>query len=67
MFAGRLIPEKNAAALVPAVARARERVPDLRLEIYGAGPERARILHSIDKGGLRTVVSAPGFVAQETL
>ena len=67
VFAGRLIPEKNAAALLPAVVQARERVRELRLEIYGDGPERARILHSIDQGGLRTVVSAPGFVAQETL
>ena len=30
VFAGRHIPEKQATALVPALARARERVPELR-------------------------------------
>jgi glycosyltransferase involved in cell wall biosynthesis len=44
VFAGRHIPEKRVAALVPAVARAREQIPDLRFEIYGDGPERSKDL-----------------------
>jgi glycosyltransferase involved in cell wall biosynthesis len=67
VFAGRLIPEKNAAALVPAVARARERVPELRLEIYGQGPERSRILAAVERHGLGAVASLPGFVEQQAL
>ncbi len=67
VFAGRLIPEKNAAALVTALALARERVPDLRLEIYGSGPERPRILESIERAGLGAVASVPGFVEEEAL
>src|SRR5215207_6026693 len=40
VFAGRHIPEKRVPALVPAVAA----VPGLKAEIYGDGPERARVL-----------------------
>ena len=39
---GRHIPEKRTTALVRAFAVARESVPELRLEIYGDGPERRR-------------------------
>jgi glycosyltransferase involved in cell wall biosynthesis len=62
VFAGRHISEKRAPALVPAVARARDRIPALRGEIYGDGPDRARVLELIADHGLRDVVDAPGFV-----
>lgn len=62
VFAGRHIPEKRAPALVPAVARARERVPELRAVILGDGPERDRVLAEIAAHGLGDVVDAPGFV-----
>ena len=52
VFAGRHIPEKRAPALVPALALARQQIPDLRGEIYGDGPERARVLREIDDLGL---------------
>jgi glycosyltransferase involved in cell wall biosynthesis len=39
VFVGRLIPEKRAAAIVPAVARAREQIPELGAVIYGDGPD----------------------------
>jgi len=67
MFAGRLIPEKNVAALVAAVAQARERIPDVHLAIYGNGPERGRIHRSIAEHGLSAAVTMAGFVEQETL
>jgi glycosyltransferase involved in cell wall biosynthesis len=63
VFAGRLIPEKRAPALVRAFARARETAPELRLEIYGDGPDRAEVLRLAD--GLPAV--APGFVERERL
>ena len=44
MFAGRHIPEKRVPALVPALALARERIPELRGEILGDGPEREQVL-----------------------
>jgi glycosyltransferase involved in cell wall biosynthesis len=42
-------------------------VPDLRGEIYGDGPERARVLKAIADLGLKGCVTAPGFVAAEVL
>jgi glycosyltransferase involved in cell wall biosynthesis len=64
VFAGRHIPEKRVPALVPALARARERVPELRAELFGDGPERPRVLAEIQRLGLDAVVEAPGFAEQ---
>jgi glycosyltransferase involved in cell wall biosynthesis len=61
-FAGRHIPEKRVPALLPAVARAREEVPELRAEIYGNGPARPEVLRSIAALHAAEYVSAPGFV-----
>jgi glycosyltransferase involved in cell wall biosynthesis len=61
VFAGRQIPEKRVLAIVPAVALARERVPELRAEIFGDGPERAEVLRLIREHGLADAVEAPGF------
>jgi glycosyltransferase involved in cell wall biosynthesis len=66
-FAGRHIPEKRVPALVPALLRARERVPELRAEIYGDGPDRARVRKLIDQLGLDGACDAPGFVPRERL
>jgi glycosyltransferase involved in cell wall biosynthesis len=65
VFAGRHIPEKRAPAVVPAVARARERVEGLRGLILGDGPERPAVLAAIAAHGLDDVVEAPGFVPTE--
>ena len=65
VFAGRHIPEKRVTAVVPAVARARESIPELRCEIFGDGPDRAEVLRQIADHGLGEAVEAPGFVAQE--
>jgi glycosyltransferase involved in cell wall biosynthesis len=65
VFAGRHIPEKRVPALVPALARARARVPELRAEIYGDGPERPRVLAEIERLVLGEAVDAPGFVEHE--
>lgn len=62
VFAGRHLPEKRVPALVPALARARELIPELRAELYGDGPERAAVLELIACHGLANAVSAPGFV-----
>lgn len=67
VFAGRLIPEKNVLALVAAVARVRDRLPDVRLEIYGDGPDRERLRRSIDEQRLAEVVTLHGFVERAAL
>jgi glycosyltransferase involved in cell wall biosynthesis len=67
MFAGRHVPEKQVPALVDAFAIAREAEPDLRLEIYGDGPDRPRILRRIAERGMGACVTAPGVVEREQL
>jgi glycosyltransferase involved in cell wall biosynthesis len=67
VFAGRHIPEKRVPAIVPALARAREQVPDLSGEIYGDGPERSQVIEAIGRLGLDGRVAAPGFVASDVL
>jgi glycosyltransferase involved in cell wall biosynthesis len=62
VFAGRHIPEKRVPVLVPMMQRLRERHVDLRLEIYGDGPERGRLLEQIAAAGVGDVVTAHGFV-----
>jgi glycosyltransferase involved in cell wall biosynthesis len=65
VFAGRHIPEKRAPALVPAFARARERLPELRLELFGDGPERPEVLRRVRELGPNGAVDVPGFVPAE--
>jgi glycosyltransferase involved in cell wall biosynthesis len=67
VFAGRHIPEKRVPALVRAFAALRERAPELRLVVYGDGPDRAAVLALIDALGLGEVASAPGFVGAEVV
>ena len=67
VFAGRHIPEKRVPALVPAIRRAREVIPDLRGEVLGDGPERSAVLDAIAREGLEGVVVAPGFVDSATV
>jgi len=65
VFAGRHIPEKRVPALVPALALARERIPELRGEIYGDGPERDEVLRLRAEHGLDDVLDVPGRVEPE--
>jgi glycosyltransferase involved in cell wall biosynthesis len=65
VFAGRHIAEKRAAAIVPAVRLARRRLPYLRGEIYGDGPERSAVQRAIAAEGMTGIVEAPGFVPSE--
>jgi|tagenome__1003787_1003787.scaffolds.fasta_scaffold20896377_2 glycosyltransferase involved in cell wall biosynthesis len=67
VFAGRHIPEKRVPALVPALALARGRIPELRGELYGDGPERSKVLEVIRALGLAESVEAPGFVEGEVV
>ena len=67
VFAGRHIPEKRVPALVRGFAALREQAPELRLVVFGDGPERAEVLALIDAHGLGDVASAPGFVERDEL
>lgn len=65
VFAGRLIREKRADALIPAVASARRAIPGLRGELYGDGPERARIERELAADGINGAVQLRGFVSSQ--
>lgn len=65
VFAGRLIPDKHAPAVVPAVMAARERIPGLRATIFGDGPELGAVREAIAAHGAGGVVDAPGFVDED--
>jgi glycosyltransferase involved in cell wall biosynthesis len=67
VFAGRQIPEKQATALVPALAEARQQLPELRAQLFGDGPDRPALLRAIAAAGLEGAVEAPGFVAGEVV
>ncbi len=67
VFAGRLIPEKQAPLGVAAVAAARARIEGLEAEFLGDGPEREALREAISANGLEGVVRAPGFTDPETL
>jgi glycosyltransferase involved in cell wall biosynthesis len=67
VFAGRLIPEKQAAAVVPAVALAAQQVPGLRGLIFGEGPDRGHVLQAISRLGPDAPVRAAGFVSESEL
>jgi glycosyltransferase involved in cell wall biosynthesis len=65
VFAGRHIPEKRVPALVPALALARERIPELRGEILGDGPDRGEVLRLRAELGLDEAIDVPGRVDAE--
>ena len=67
VFAGRHIPEKRVPALVPAIARARERAPGLSADVYGDGPDRPAVEAAVRDAGLADAVRVHGFVDAETV
>ena len=67
VFAGRHLPAKRVPALVRGFAAARDVAPELRLVVFGDGPERPEVLRLVDELGLREVARVPGFVARDEL
>ena len=65
LFAGRLIPEKQATVIPPAIRRVRETDPDLSCVILGDGPDRANVERAIADEGLLEAIELPGFVPGE--
>ena len=67
LFAGRLIPEKQAPLGIAAIALAAKRIDGLRGEFMGEGPERETLLSAIAEHGLQETVRAEGFTDAATL
>lgn len=65
VFAGRHIPEKRVPAIPPAIAKAREQLPELRAMILGDGPDRSQVTTLVRELGLGSAVEVPGFVETE--
>jgi glycosyltransferase involved in cell wall biosynthesis len=65
VYLGRLIVEKRVDLLLEAFAIVLRTNPELRLRIFGEGPERERLAARLDELGLRNAVELRGFVAQE--
>lgn len=62
---GRLIPEKDVAELLPALAVVRTTLPRFHAIIIGDGPEKARIARAIEDLELTGSVALPGFAPEE--
>jgi glycosyltransferase involved in cell wall biosynthesis len=60
VYAGRLVREKRVPALVHAVASLRAQRSDLRLDIYGEGPERGPLARLVKQLGLEESVHIHG-------
>jgi glycosyltransferase involved in cell wall biosynthesis len=67
VFAGRMIPEKNAPAVVPAVMAARRRIPEMRAVIFGDGPQFEEVRAAIGAHGAENAIDAPGFVGGDVV
>jgi glycosyltransferase involved in cell wall biosynthesis len=67
LFAGRMIPEKQAPLAVAAIARAAGKVEGLKGTLLGDGPERETVREAIARLGVGEIVSAPGFTPTETV
>jgi glycosyltransferase involved in cell wall biosynthesis len=67
LFAGRLIPEKQAPLAVEAIWMARSRIEGLRGVIFGDGPERQAVLDAIARHELQNVIEAPGFSSSQAV
>ncbi|MEH3053301.1 MAG: glycosyltransferase family 4 protein [Patulibacter minatonensis] len=65
VYAGRYIPEKRVLALVPALAHAREHLPELQVTLLGDGPDRDAVVAAVAEAGLADIVHAPGFVSSD--
>lgn len=58
---GRLAPEKRMNQVIEAVVKAREKVPELSLDIYGEGGERGNLQAMVEKLGCGDYVHLCGF------
>jgi glycosyltransferase involved in cell wall biosynthesis len=67
VFAGRHVAEKRVPLLVAALAVARRELPDLRLTVFGDGPDRPRAEAEAARLGLRDAVEFVGRRPQEAV
>jgi glycosyltransferase involved in cell wall biosynthesis len=66
IFAGRLLPNKNVDVLISAINIIKSRGFNLKVNIVGDGPERARLENQVVKLGLGSQVNFLGFVKENS-
>ena len=66
-FVGRLFRKKGVDVLLRAIPLVRAVVPDMRLRIVGAGPERAALQHLIGELELGDAVAMQGFLKRDDI
>jgi len=59
---GRLAEQKNQTLAIQAFQRVRDAIPDVRLKIYGEGPDQSRLQDLISQVGLQSEVTLEGVV-----
>jgi glycosyltransferase involved in cell wall biosynthesis len=62
VFAGRHVPEKHVLDIAPAIAVARQEIPNLRCAILGEGPQTQTLRGQVRRLGLDGVIEIPGRV-----
>jgi glycosyltransferase involved in cell wall biosynthesis len=65
VYLGRHIPEKQVAAIPPAILLARSRLPGLRATLFGTGPDMAATVRAVHDAGLDDAIDLPGFVSED--
>lgn len=65
IFVGRLIKEKNVDILIKAICYVRQNLPDVRCDIIGSGPEKAKFIELIIKHGLLGTVRFYNFMKHD--
>ena len=66
-YPGTLSWHQGVDLIIMAIAKLRDRAPNLRLVIFGDGPERSNLERLIEEHGLSAQVSITGGVAMETV
>lgn len=67
IYAGRMIPEKRVPFLIDAFALVHAQRPDLKMRLFGNGPDRSVVAKRIGDLGLEDAVTLSGFVEQGEL
>lgn len=67
VYVGRHITDKRVEAIPPALAVARQRLPNLRARIFGGGPTTNRLLAAARAAGVEEAIDLPGFAPETEL
>ncbi len=67
IFVGRLIREKNVNLLIEAISYSRNKLPDMRCNIIGDGPEKNRLIRFVSECGIQNNIRFSGFLDHDEI